>query len=719
MKMSTYSDASLIYYPSGYKAGKAYSLKPIPYLGSEKVVNGDFATDTDWTKETGWTISDGTANYSGGPSNRNIRQNIGITNGKTYKIQYEVTSIASGEVSCRFGGMSGISEITATSTGDYVGYITANSSANGELLIEDNNNNFIGSIDNVSVKEVIDDGDLTFTRASTATRVNSDGLIEGVRTNLALYSNDLSNAAWLKTFTTITSNAAISPDGTTNANKIVETTNNNLHRAGQGAISVTSGQVYTFSFYAKAAERYELELQRINTSGTVFNGISVTTADLILGTLSVGSNVTSSSINSVGDGWYRISLSLTAIATGSGGLNIGMQKDGNVSYLGDGTSGVYIYGFQAELSPSATDYIPTTTTAVSVGMLANVPRIDYTGGGCGKLLLEPQRTNIALRSEEFSNASSWVLANSGTITANTTISPDGTQTADTLNAGANSAQVQQHRTDTSGAVYTVSIWVKRITGTGNVFLRAVVNADTLIAVTSDWQRFTATVTSTTTTIRIGVKLATSGDAVAIWGGQVELGSYATSYIPTTTTAVTRLADTASKSGISSLINSTEGVLYINSAALADDGTNRYLSLSNASSSDFVYFRYSSISNTCYARVTVGSVTSMEITYSSITQIDLNKIALRWSLNNIDFFINGVKVGVKNIITGSVSSASTLDTLQLGFGGSTSYFYSNLQSLMVFPTALSDDDLTLLTGTLGETYFESYALMANYLNYTIQ
>ena len=226
-----------------------------------------------------------------------------------------------------------------------------------------------------------------FTRASSATRVNKDGLIEVItnnkpridflndsngalllesqRSNLALYSNDLSNAAWVKTLSTITSNAAISPDGTLNANKIVETTDNNLHRAGQGSISVTSGQIYTFSFYAKAGERNELELQRINTSGTVFNGISVTNADLTLGTLSVGSNVTSSSITSVGNGWHRITISLTAIATGSGGLNIGMEKDGNVTYQGDGTSGVYIWGFQVEQGSYATSYIPTQGSAVT------------------------------------------------------------------------------------------------------------------------------------------------------------------------------------------------------------------------------------------------------------------------------------------------------------------------------------------------------------------
>ena len=133
-----------------------------------------------------------------------------------------------------------------------------------------------------------------------------------------------------------------------------------MHRVGQGAISVTSGQVYTFSFFAKANERNELELQRINTSGTVFNSISSTTVDLINGTISVGSNVTSSSIENYGNGWYRISLSLTAIATGSGGLNIGMQKDGQVFYQGDGTSGLFLFGFQAENLSYHTSYIPTS-----------------------------------------------------------------------------------------------------------------------------------------------------------------------------------------------------------------------------------------------------------------------------------------------------------------------------------------------------------------------
>jgi len=123
-------------------------------IGSELVTNGDFATDSDWTKETGWTISGGTANFSGGSGNRNMSQAIGITDGKTYEVEYTVSSISAGTVSVRFGAMSGISEVTASTTGVFSGFITANSSANGNVQIEDNDNNFVGSIDNVSVKEV-------------------------------------------------------------------------------------------------------------------------------------------------------------------------------------------------------------------------------------------------------------------------------------------------------------------------------------------------------------------------------------------------------------------------------------------------------------------------------------------------------------------------------------------------------------------------------------
>ena len=190
-------------------------------------------------------------------------------------------------------------------------------------------------------------------------------------------------------------------------------------------------------------------------------------------------------------------------------------------------------------------------------VLQNVPRLDYTSGGCPSILVEPQRTNLALRSEEFDNASFWPLVNSATISTNTDIAPDGTTTADRLIAGANFSQVQGAIVGTAGTAYTGSIYIKRINGSGVVNLRVAENADIPITVTNEWTRVSATVTSTTTTVRLGVKLATSGDVVAIWGAQLEQGSNATSYIPTVASTVTRNADVISKTGITGVTTITE------------------------------------------------------------------------------------------------------------------------------------------------------------------
>ena len=567
-----------------------------------------------------------------------------------------------------------------------------------------------------SLKPTDGSGDLTFTRASSATRVNAEGLIEGVRTNLALYSNDLSNAVWNKTFTTITSNAAISPDGTNNANKIVETTDNNLHRAGQGSISVTSGQVYTFSFYAKAGERTELEIQRINTSGTVFNSISATTAELTLGTLSVGSNVTSSSINSVGDGWYRISLSLTAIATGSGGLNIGMQKDGNVIYLGDGTSGVFIYGFQAEQSALATEYIPTTTTAVSVGMLANVPRIDYTGGGCGKLLLEPQRTNSILISEDFAN-DYWTKFEA-TISSNVATSPDGTANADKLIPSTNSSRHSVYKSSQSinGGYYTVYAkadgydWilltshgssipssrgayfnvangtigtegngiVASITDMGNGWYKCSINDGT-----SGSSLYTVIVTNADNT----ESFAGNGtDGVLIWAAQNEQGSYPTSYIPTSGTAVTRVADSASKTGITSFLSSSSGCLFFNFGANNQQNSAVLGGLINGDWGTSIITRVESVG---LLRVDVINGFTLLFSYISNVQINNSKIAISWVGGVLKIYINGLLKQTSGSIT--IPSIN-----QLILQGGQSAALLNYSQVLLFPTNLSDTDAIALT-----------------------
>jgi hypothetical protein len=324
----------------------------------------------------------------------------------------------------------------------------------------------------------------------------------------------------------------------------------------------------------------------------------------------------------------------------------------------------------------------------------NKPRIDYLNDSNGALLLEPQRTNLALSSEEINNTGFWQLTNSGTITANSTISPDGYQNADTLNAGAAFSQVQGTILGTSGVVYTVSIWVKRITGTGNVFLRAVENANTLIAVTSDWQRFTATVTSTTTTIRIGINLATSGDAVAVWGGQIEAGSYATSYIPTQGATATRVAEVCTGAGNDQVINSTEGVLYVEIAALVTSGENRVITISDGSSNNSSRIQLYTNTNEIEMRTVVGGVVQALERVAISNTLNFNKIAYKYKANDFQLYVNGSKLRFDT--SGSVSAAGTYNAINFDDGSGSAIFYGKARDIRVYNEALTDAELISLT-----------------------
>jgi hypothetical protein len=246
-------------------------------------------------------------------------------------------------------------------------------------------------------------------------------LIEKVRENLALYSEEFDNAAWNKTATTVTANAIANPlDATLTADKIIPNTSSVGHFVSE---SITGGN-QTQSVYAKAGEYETLALFY-----TVHDGRA--TFNLTDGTITETDGTVTASITSVGGGWYRCSLSTTLTTHNQVRLyviNGSTWADANVA--GDGTSGIYVFGFQLETGDIATDYIPTTTAAVSVGMTADVPRLDYLGSSCPSLLLEPQRTNLALYSEQFDNAA-WTKTNV-TVTANDEVSPDGYVNADKL-----------------------------------------------------------------------------------------------------------------------------------------------------------------------------------------------------------------------------------------------------------------------------------------------
>jgi hypothetical protein len=433
---------------------------------------------------------------------------------------------------------------------------------------------------------------VTFTRASSATFVGSDGVIRTAVTNLLLRSEEFDNASWVKTRTSVTANAIAAPNGTLTADKIVEDNSSNTHLVTQG--TPVAGLACVYSFYAKAAER-----SRLTFTGGGFGaqGFAVT-FDFGSGTIPVNTG-NKASIAAMGDGWYRASVAFTPSNTVAFELYLDNGTTNN--YTGDGTSGIFLWGAQLEQSSAVGEYIPTTST------INSAPRFDHnptTGESLG-LLVEEQRTNLVLRSEEFDNAS-WSKANS-TVTANAVTAPDNLSTADKIvvNNGASGFDaVLQGVTITANAVTTLSGFFKaaeytavRIQNsqsgngyiavynlsTGALISQGAIGTGTIVghgiqAFPGGWYRIwvSGTITSGATNAAWRIQISdTSGAAVTgdgtsgiyIWGAQLEAGAFPTSYIPTTTATVTRSADVASISGsnFSTWYRQDEGTVFTDAA----------------------------------------------------------------------------------------------------------------------------------------------------------
>jgi hypothetical protein len=176
--------------------------------------------------------------------------------------------------------------------------------------------------------------------------------------NQVLNSEDFSNATWVKVRSSIAADVIVAPNGTSTADKLIEDTSTNTHFVSENAISYVSGQIYTASIYAKADTRTNIAMQlpasAFGSNRTVFFNLST-------GTITSTSSGAISSIENVGNGWYRCSITSTATATVAVNTNICyLVLSGTTSnYTGDGTSGLYIWGAQIAIgSPS---YLATTT----------------------------------------------------------------------------------------------------------------------------------------------------------------------------------------------------------------------------------------------------------------------------------------------------------------------------------------------------------------------
>ena len=342
---------------------------------------------------------------------------------------------------------------------------------------------------------------------------------------------------------------------------------------------------------------------------------------------------------------------------------------------------------------------------------SGVPRIDFLDNADGHLLLEPSRTNIVPYSEAFDNAA-WSkialgIGSTPVVTANQGLSPDGTMTADRivldLNGGVSSDDssfLSEVVTVSSGATVSLTIYLKSNTGlTQNLIMWEAFTGEAIsCVVTNEWQRFNviATAPSTSSGFRFGLRNAfgvTVDDTADIlaWGAQAEEGSYATSYIPTSGSSVTRAADAASGAGNAQVFNDSEGVLFVEMAT-ENSLTAERISISDGTSNDYINLYKSTGSNRLTYAVYSGGSSQVSLIYDGGTISNFNKIALKYKTNDFAFWFNGVEVDTD----ASGSTPTGLSELSFDRGTGSLPFYGKIKSVQVYNQALTDSELAALT-----------------------
>jgi hypothetical protein len=521
-------------------------------------------------------------------------------------------------------------------------------------------------------------GDLSFTRASNGTRVNSAGLVEVVAWNFNTNSEIFTTGWGADGTSTATDNFATAPNGTLTAAKVVA---NSANGYAYKNIPVLAPNTYTLSYYVKASASATISINKNDFGGSGTSGQTFT----------------------IGTEWQRIEFSFQ--------ITLGTLVYIDYADLQTGKT-YYIWGAQVNVGATAKPYFPTTDRL-------NVPRLTYQngGGGCPSLLLEKQSTNLITYSEQFDNAA-WTKQNSS-ITANATTSPDGTQNADKFIASnANTFHAMYNYNAVLTGSYTMSVYAKKgeydflvlhdqFSGTFltsyNLSTGAVHSGSgaSIENVGNGWYRCIVTFNGGGTTVIASLSPSPSGSAgttylgdgtsgIFIWGAQLEASSYPTSYIPTTSSSATRVADACFKTGISSLIGQTEGVLFwdIEVETLSATGNENILNVDSGSFGNTMYLIKTSTGGVV-AEIYVSNVAQCLFSYS-LPSVGRYKMALAYKANDFAFYVNGVSRG-----TDSSGSVPTCSRLQLG-NGVLGPSDGKTNQAIIFPTRLTNAELASLT-----------------------
>jgi hypothetical protein len=561
-------------------------------------------------------------------------------------------------------------------------------------------------------------GDLTWSRASSASRVNSSGVVETPRTNLALNSVLAGGGSAPTSYSRPSATGTSTPISGTSYTSYqqVAVSQRPYFQMNASLSSVSVGEVFFFSFYLESFSGSLLMQDLIASVDTAGQTRSYYQDDvLVTGTTSVTTG--------------RIGLKIEITSLGNLNVRFGIGCAGNATGI------IIVSRPQLERSSVATEFIPTTTSVatsfqgiVQNGTDANnISRLDYSFGSCPALLLEPQRTNQIYNS----GLSRAVIGSPGTLPTNYSYGTSSGLSKSIVNIGVENGlnfidirfqgtasriidilSTSNFAPASSGQTWSHSIYTKLISGSVNNLALAqieftsagayVAEGSQLINPTSTLTRYSltrtlnggASTTRVTTSLYFLVTVGQTYDyVVRIAQMQMELGSYITTPIVTPINAsVTRLADSFTLSNIytKGFIGPSGGTWYIelkNNIEYIRDLIGSGIGLGDTTTFS---------TGNCFT-IRNGNITPSELEIFKRVNNNINfvyqslpvnaKIAIKWNGSTADVFVNGTKVVNATPFTGI-----NMENL----GAPSIHQPMFIQQMALFNTPLSDASCQLLT-----------------------
>ena len=384
---------------------------------------------------------------------------------------------------------------------------------------------------------------------------------------------------------------------------------------------------------------------------------------------------------------YKVTFTISNYTAGQVKVKISNNASGK-SKTANGTYVQYLSGMtNTTLSITASNGFAGSIDNVSVvEVLGDKPRIDYTDSLTSpSFLLEPQSTNLITHSEDFSSLN---IRSNAVVTSNVIVSPSGLLDADEITFdGTSTGRVEETIPATVGQSYTISLYLKNkdLSDKTQVWIGFSAAAQgSYVTITDEWQRYDITTTANGTNEYPRVQFSGTGSLYA-WGFQVEQLTYATSYIPTYGSTVTRVAETCNGAGNASTFNDSEGVLYVDYKIVNQVASFPQIQLTDSSLQNQVSFY--TYNNTLQFFIKSNNVNTILSSISVSENVDY-KFAISYSYAETSIFLNGVKQGSylnKNM-------PSNLEKLNI----ITSDNVTKYKALAVFKEALTDAELQQLT-----------------------